>query len=442
MFHPPRRRVLLFIIIGFGCCIILFMNQLLYTQQSQSITNIKEYTNGIIIEDENNDLYSKVRVLCWVMTSPDNHKTKALAVKETWGKRCNILLFMSSAEDSTLPTVNLPVREGRNGLWGKTREAFRYAWNNYRDQADWFLKADDDTYVIVENLRYFLSAFNTSTPLWFGHKYKVIVKSGYFSGGAGYALSKEATRRFVEEGYFNALKCRHDHEGAEDAEMGKCMENLNVSTMDTRDSKGRGRFFPFVPEQHYFPGKITPTYWYWNNIYYPPTKGKDCCSDSAISFHYVNPQLMHIFDYLIYQLRPYGMPADQRPATPEPPPDFNLTALPWFAPPDEIITIPSTSTTEKNSVLPPTMLNTTLSLQQNATINQTQLNLTDANFSNSTNPENIVDLTPKSATTIQTELNSTEANSFNLTSPENLVELTSKTKRAGVVNKLRSAIFG
>lgn len=37
-----------------------------------------------------------IKILCWIMTNPNNHKKKAVRIKETWGKRCNILLFMSS----------------------------------------------------------------------------------------------------------------------------------------------------------------------------------------------------------------------------------------------------------------------------------------------------------------------------------------------------------
>lgn len=45
-----------------------------------------------------NQLYSEVRILCWIMTNPKNHKKKARHVKRTWGNRCNRLLFMSTTE--------------------------------------------------------------------------------------------------------------------------------------------------------------------------------------------------------------------------------------------------------------------------------------------------------------------------------------------------------
>jgi hypothetical protein len=49
-----------------------------------------------------------------------------------------------------------------------------------------------DTYVILENLRYFLRGYKSSDPVYCGHHFKTIVQQGYYSGGAGYVLSKEA----------------------------------------------------------------------------------------------------------------------------------------------------------------------------------------------------------------------------------------------------------
>lgn len=59
-------------------------------------------------EDDHHHLYNvsaaettttekPLRLLCWIMTNPDNHKTKALYIKWTWSKRCDKVLFMSSA---------------------------------------------------------------------------------------------------------------------------------------------------------------------------------------------------------------------------------------------------------------------------------------------------------------------------------------------------------
>ena len=190
---------------------------------------------------------------------------------------------MSSEPEPSLPAIGLPVIEGRNSLWGKTKEAFRYIYNNHMDDADWFLKADDDTYVIVENLRKMLMDHDADEPAYYGRRFKPYIHQGYMSGGAGYVLSKSAVKRFVEIGLTDTYKCRQDDGGAEDLELGTCMQNIGVAAGDSRDALGRETFHPFIPEHHLIPG-IVPSYnWYWSYNYYPPKE--------------VNPWINHYFRF-------------------------------------------------------------------------------------------------------------------------------------------------
>lgn len=121
--------------------LLVFILATLCAHIDSTTVKARTHTNGSLADR----LHNEIKILCLVLTWPRNHQTKAKAVKETWGKRCNKVVFISSTRDTTLPTVRVHVKEGKKYLWPKIKKAFTYAYKHYYKKYDWFVKADDDT---------------------------------------------------------------------------------------------------------------------------------------------------------------------------------------------------------------------------------------------------------------------------------------------------------
>ncbi|KAL9900524.1 glycoprotein-N-acetylgalactosamine 3-beta-galactosyltransferase 1-like [Glossina fuscipes fuscipes] len=249
-------------------------------------------------------MFDEVRILCWIMTNSENYIKRAIHIKKTWGKRCNKLLFMGSRNHEDWNSIELAVGEGRDQLWNKTKAAFTYIYKYHLSEADWFLKTDDDTYIIMENLRYLLYPYSPETPIYFGCEFRMRRKitrqiAMFMSGGAGYVLSKEALRRFIKE----AIPISDSQAFNEDVELGVSLKKANVVDGCSLDSQGQSRFFPMHPRFHL---KAVPRNdWFWHYMLYK--NEKDCCSEYTIAFHYIGPNSMYIMDFLLYNVQPYGI---------------------------------------------------------------------------------------------------------------------------------------
>ena len=262
-------------------------------------TDKNRHSRSDTTQEESN----RTRILCWIMTNPANMPGRAKSVKDTWGKRCDILLFMSSKADANFPAIGLDVQEGEEKLWHKTRASLEYVYEHHFYDAEWFVKADDDTYMIIENLRYELSKLNPSEPHYIGRYIKARKgHKGYNSGGAGYVFSRETLRRFKKA--LGDPSCPQHHP-KEDVAVGICLKAQGVRPVSTRDSSDKETFIPIPLELHLTAGNVGPeSLWLKRNNFPRPYKdGPESCSDYPISFHNIKPAMMHHMEYMVYRVK-------------------------------------------------------------------------------------------------------------------------------------------
>lgn len=154
-------------------------------------------------------------IFCIILTSPKSlSNNKSRIIYDTWGKKCDNYKFISAMPNDVLSLnhsrskkygIELDfgfdilqppglVNDTYGRLTDKVLLTFKYIYNKY-NHYDWYLKADDDTFIFVDNLRSFLLDKNSSKPVTYGYDFKVYVDKGYHSGGGGYLLSNEALSR-------------------------------------------------------------------------------------------------------------------------------------------------------------------------------------------------------------------------------------------------------
>ena len=324
------KMIFYWFLIGFviGFVIIFSTTQIVVNSKSSSHINkfrMAEATNERNVSSSNSirptvEDVKKIRILCFLGTMPKTHSTRAAHILQTWGKHCDKLIFFSTVTDVNLGAIGFNVTDNHGHVWGKLKLVMQYIYKNFINDYDWFIKGDDDTFLYIENLRYMLSAYSTDDPIYFGYK-KISPgahKRGYFSGGAGYVLSRQTVRTFAEKVLTNKTFYKEIHEGGcnlnmdkrnEDWDLTICLDNYDVYLGDSRDFLKRERFFSYYPSVHLLV-KYNESEWndgFWSTKYYWDDEGLDCCSNYTISFHYIDAKYNYQMYFLAYKLKLFGI---------------------------------------------------------------------------------------------------------------------------------------
>ncbi|XP_069111076.1 glycoprotein-N-acetylgalactosamine 3-beta-galactosyltransferase 1-like [Argopecten irradians] len=258
------------------------------------------------ISEVADELTKKIKVFCVIMARTVDLPKKSTAIHKTWAKRCTNVIYIAYDVKTSyeFPVIQDVLPERLYNYRSRIQNVISIIRKHHINNYDWFLIATDETYVIMENLRYFLSNKDPTAPILYGRvnplKQVTFKKVGlpwqYNTSNMGFVMSKEAVKRVADIDYSN-IPCNSHVTG--DAYQDLCMDVAGVIPGSTKDQDGR-EMFNCVPLEHL------------GIVSLPEneelgTTGKVTVSDYAISFCMVNAAKQFGLEYHTYHLKPYGV---------------------------------------------------------------------------------------------------------------------------------------
>ena len=197
-------------------------------------------------------------VLAYPFTPSMSSSVKAM--KDTWTQRCQHTIYFADAPQDDVDAIQL---QHNIGTWSATREAIKHVQKLSLD-FEWILFAETDTYVIMDNLNFYLTYHNSTDPHYLGHAYSAWAIN-YNAAGPGFVLSRAAFSKVHQQ--LLKGKCGKSAT-SEDTALGKCLVDVGVNVLDTRDHELRGRFLMFMPESLLVPGNLPWSESFWRESKY------------------------------------------------------------------------------------------------------------------------------------------------------------------------------
>jgi hypothetical protein len=208
-----------------------------------------------------------------IITTEDVLDTHTKSMYNLWVNECDDHVFVSIIPKSDyVPNGERPIliekefkvlqppgfeSDSYKNLTHKVFLTFKYLYANEKRPFHWYLKADVDTFVFVDNLRSFIKNKDTLDAVTYGFNFIKQVPEGYQSGGAGYVMSRESFARIGKALNENYKYCANS--GVEDIDTARCFRKLKVYPGRSVDDLGRERFHPLDFDHHYY-GKFGGDY--------------------------------------------------------------------------------------------------------------------------------------------------------------------------------------